>query len=113
MKKSLIVFAGAALLSGIAFADTTPSDVAADKGAIKKDNADIGKQQNNVEVNRAEKEAAKANGNPIDQASQSVQIGANKAMIEEKKAEKKIDQKILHHDQKEMHEDAKEATDKK
>ncbi len=105
MKKALIIaFAGAVTLSGAAFADTTSSDIAADKGAIAKDNKAIAKQQGNIAVNRAEKEDAKESGNVLDQASQSVQIGANKAAIEEKKAEKSVDKKILDHHADEMNE---------
>ncbi len=109
MKKSIIVFAaGFSLLCGAAFADTTNADVSADVGAIKKDNKAIAHQESNIEVNRAEKEAAKKNGNPLDQASQSVQIGANKAVIAEKKGEKKVDSKILNHDVKDAEEDKNE-----
>ena len=56
--------------------------------AAAKDSKDIAKQEQNIEVNRAEKEAAKASGNPVDQASQSVQIGVNKAAIAGERADR-------------------------
>ena len=101
----IIAVAGAIMLSGAAFAETSQADIDADKGAIAKDNAAIAKQKSNIAVNRVEKKAAKVKGNPADQASQSVQIGANKAAIDEKTAEKNVDTKILQHDEKEMQED--------
>jgi len=105
MKKYMyIALANVSLLAAAAYADTTPGDVTSDKGAIHKDNADIAHQNNNIAVNRREKAAAKANDNPIDQASQSAQIGANKAMRSEKDIEKDVDQKILKHDQKNLDE---------
>ena len=101
MKTSLaLAFAAAITFAPVAFAETTHEDIAADKGAIKKDDAAIAKQHGNVAVNRDEKAAAKESGNVADQASQSLQIGANKTVIEGKKLEKKVDQKILEHDKK-------------
>ena len=99
MKNLLVTtLIGATLVVGAAFA-ADQSDVNADVNAIHKDNAAIAHQNNNIAVNRAEKANAKANGNVADQASQSVQIGANKTVRAEKKnVEEPIDQKILNHD---------------
>lgn len=106
MKHALIfALAGAVTLSGAALAETTKADVAADVKAIHKDNAAIEKQEDNLDTNRAEKAEAKANGDVLKQASESVQIGANKTAITAKKAEKHVDKKILEHDKKEMEED--------
>lgn len=102
-----IALVGAVSFAGAAFAETKAedkADVKASQNAIKKDDAAIAKQESNIEVNRAEKEAAKAEGNVADQASQSVQIGANKTAKAAKEAEKKVDQKILEHDKKKLQE---------
>ena len=50
---------------------------------------DIAKQKENLRVNRAEKEAAKRRDDELDQASQSVQIGANKTAIAGEIADRK------------------------
>jgi hypothetical protein len=111
MKKLLAVtLLGATCLTGAAFA-ATQAELNADAGAIAKDNAAIAKQHGNIAVNRAEKSAAKVKGNVVDQASQSVQIGANKAAIQEKKAERHIDRKILAHDKAKAHVSANAAAE--
>lgn len=80
------------------------AELRASEGAIVKDNKAIAKQHGNIAVNRAEKEDAKAREDVVDQASQSVQIGANKAAIAEKKVERSVDQKILEKDKKDVRE---------
>ncbi len=105
MKKYVfIALIGSALISSAALAETTHEDIAADKGAIHKDNVAIEKQNENIAVNRKEKAAAKANDNPVDQASQSVQIGANKVAKGAKEAEKSVDKEILEHHEKNLDE---------
>ncbi|MDX1975840.1 MAG: hypothetical protein SFT92_09240 [Rickettsiales bacterium] len=105
MKHSLaIALLAATAMSGAALAETTPSDVAKTKQELRETDAAIAKQKENIAVNRAEKDAAKANNNPLDQASQSVQIGANKTAIEANKLDKKVDQKILNHQEKKLEE---------
>jgi len=108
-----------AMIALAAFAFATPAlaksmeeekqDVRDSKAAVAKDDAAIAKQQDNIDVNRAEKADAKERGDVANQASQSVQIGANKAAIAEKKVERKVDQKILEKDQKDVREAAPAA----
>jgi hypothetical protein len=88
MKKHILVMAVMSVISTAAYADTTPADVAEEAKAVQQEKGHIAKQNDNIAVNRAEKEAAKANENPVDQASQSVQIGANKAARDFHKAKK-------------------------
>jgi len=103
MKTSLtLALIGALAIAPAAFAETTKADIKASENAIKKDDAAIAKQEGNIEVNRAEKAAAKANDKPLDQASESVQIGANKAAIKAKEMEKSVDEKILDHQEKKV-----------
>lgn len=107
MKKALMLTAMMLALPSFAMAESlqeAKDEVKADHGAIAKDNAAIGKQEENLEVNRAEKAKAKAEGNYARQASESVQIGANKAVMSGKKAEKHVDQKILEKDKKDVQE---------
>ena len=100
MKKLVTIsLVSAALVSGTAFA-ATHEDVKADVKAIHKDNAAIEKQDDNIAENRAEKAKAKAEGDVVDQASESAQIGANKTVKAAKKVEKNLDEKILDHDTK-------------
>lgn len=105
MKKSLtLALVGALAFAPAAFAETkaeNAAEIKADKTAIAKDNAAIAKQDENLKENRAEKAAAKAEGDKLEQASESVQIGANKTVKAAKNAEKKVDEKVLEHDQKE------------
>lgn len=84
-------------------------ELRAAQAAVAKDNEAIAKQERNIDVNRAEKEAAKAEGDIVDQASQSTQIGANKAAIAEKKVERSIDQKRVEKNEKDIREVAPAA----
>ena len=103
MKKSLtLALIGALAIAPAAFAEVTKEDIKADKAAIAKDDAAIAKQENNIEVNRAEKADAKAKGDVAAQASESVQIGANKTAKAAKETEKKVDEKILDHHEKKV-----------
>ena len=102
--KKLLPLLAFTLIAPAAFAETTHSDIAADKGAIAKDNVAISKQDSNMKTNRAEKAAAKRNGNMADQASQSVQLGANHTAKAAKNAEKSVDQKILKEHKEDMRE---------
>lgn len=103
MNKSLVFALVSALsIAPAAFAETTKADVAADVKAIKKDDAAIARQDANIAVNRDEKADAKAEGDVAAQASESVQIGANKTVKAVKQGEKKVDEKILEHDQKKV-----------
>jgi len=114
MKKSLMIAAFAYLSCyGVALADTTQADVDANVKAIAEDDRAIAKQKANIKVNQAQKAKAKLSGNPVDQASQSIQIGTNKAAIAAKKIEKKIEQKILEHNREELQEDENEMEDEK
>jgi len=99
MTKLLTLAALTVLATSTAAFAVDSSDISADKGAIAKDNAAIAKQNRNIEENRAEKEAAKANDDVATQASESVQIGANKTVKTLKKGEKHVDKKVLEHDQ--------------
>ncbi len=100
MNKVLTLAAVTLLATGSAAFAVDSSDISADKGAIAKDKTAIAKQNNNIAENRAEKEAAKANGDYGNQASESLQIGANKTVKTLKKGEKQIDEKILDEHQK-------------
>lgn len=104
MTKLFALAAVTVLATGSAALAVDQSDIQADKGAIAKDNAAIAKQDANISENRAEKEAAKAKGDYANQASESVQIGANKTAKAAKQAEKKVDEKILEHNQQRMNE---------
>lgn len=108
MKKLFVLsLISAVAISGAAFANSheeVKADVKADVKAIHKDNAAIAKQDANLEENRAEKADAKAKGDVVDQASQSTQIGANKAVKALKKGEKAIDEKILEHHENKLEE---------
>jgi len=88
-----------------AFADDTPNGLAADVGAVQKDNHAIGKDNSELATDRAAKAKDKANGNLGGQAVDSLSIGDDKVMKSEKKREKEIDKKNLNHD-------VNEATDK-
>lgn len=74
------------------------SDMASDHAAIAKDEAAIAGQDENLTVNRIEKQRAKANDDPVAQAGASVKIGANHVAKGFKRAEKHVDKKILEHD---------------
>jgi hypothetical protein len=107
MKYTSIIAVAAVAFATPAFAKSMADeqkDVRDSQAAVAKDDAAIAKQNENIAVNRAEKEAAKARGDKMDQASQSVQIGANKTAKEAKKAEKSADEKILEHDKKDINE---------
>lgn len=83
-----------------AFGATTAEDhqkIQADLDAIDKDNAALRKDYDALEKDRGEKADAKANGDYGKQAGNSLEIGADKTAIQEKKAEKKVDEKILEH----------------
>jgi hypothetical protein len=96
------------------FAVTTPAiadsiqensqDIQADINAIHKDNEALRRDLDKLEKDRSVKASAKANNEYGKQAEKSLAIGADKTAIEEKKAEKKADQKILEHHQEEMNE---------
>ena len=75
------------------------ADVSDSKGAIAKDNAAIANQNANLRENRAEKAAAKANGDYVTQAGESLSIGANKVAKGYKDVERSTDRKILEQDQ--------------
>lgn len=103
MKKSLtLAMLASFVMAPAAFAETTKEDIKKDKAAIAKDDAAIAKQDANIAVNRAEKADAKAEGDIAAQASESVQIGANKTVKAVKQGEKKVDEKILEHNEKKV-----------
>ena len=105
MKYLLITASLAALLATTACnesASQDAADVAASKNAIRKDNAAIAEQDHNLAVNRAEKADAKARGDYVAQAGESLQIGANKVAKGAKKLEKEADTQILQEDQEDL-----------
>jgi hypothetical protein len=97
MKKLMTLALIGAALAAPAFAETAQeyhNNTKNDGLAVAKDNADIAKQHDNLAVNRAQKAKAKANGDVVGQAVNSVQIGANHVMVGEKKTEKSMDKDI-------------------
>jgi hypothetical protein len=90
MKTTLIAASAALLLS-------FPAAAANDKQSKEEmrdpthATRDIAEQKKNLKVNRAEKADAKKRGDKLDQASQSVQIGANKAAIAGERADRQKD----------------------
>jgi len=109
MKKfSTLILIGAFSAASPAFADSVQEDrqdLQADINAIHKDNEALRKDLDKLDKDRAAKSIDKANNNYGKQAGDSVAIGADKTAINEKKAEKKVDQKILEHHKKELNED--------
>jgi hypothetical protein len=100
-KSTALALIGALAIANPAFARTTAeieADIKASKEAIAKDEADLQKYEAELEKDRAQKAAAKSNKEYGKQAKESVEIGADKAMIKAKQAEKKIDEKILERD---------------
>ncbi len=93
-----LVLLSALLFSAPAFADTTPSDVSSDVGAVQKDNAAMAHDNYDLATDRTAKARDKATGNWSGQAMDSVNIGADKAMHTEKSSEKSTDQDIMNHD---------------
>lgn len=79
-------------------ADDTPAGVAADVGAVQKDNTALNKDNAKLARHRADKARHKAKGEHVNQAVDSVKIGADKTMRSEKETEKSIDKKTLHND---------------
>ena len=112
MKKvALIALLGAACIAAPAFARTAAeieADIKASKEAIAKDEASLKKYEAELAKDRAEKADAKANDQYGKQAKESVEIGADKAMIKAKQAEKKFDEKRLEHHEKAAREKAEE-----
>ena len=78
------------------------AEMEASKKEIAQDKAAIKKQEDNLAVNRAEKQAAKERGDVIDQASQSAQIGANKVARGAHEMEKDMHEKMLEKDKKDL-----------
>jgi len=77
-------------------------DVQEDIDAIRKDNIALQKDMDKLDRDRGAKAEAKANDEYGKEAADSIAIGADKAAIAEKKAEKKTDQAILEHHQKQL-----------
>lgn len=104
MKKLAILTAACMLIaSPVAMAQTqNDQDVKSDVNAINKDNAALQKDHDRLEQHRQEKAMDKANDNYGGQAVDSTKIGADKAAIGEKEAEKSVDKKILKHHKKKM-----------
>ena len=113
---TLLLISAVSFAAPVMAADTdTADDVKADVGAIHKDNAALNKDADQLAKHRDEKADAKAKSDYVTQAGKSVAIGADKTMIKEKEAEKKVDKKILEHHQKKLNESAnsdKEDSDK-
>jgi hypothetical protein len=63
---------------GVSVDANTKAEVTTNAEEIAKSKKGIAKQNANIETNRKEKAEAKAKGDLLDQASQSVQIGVNK-----------------------------------
>jgi hypothetical protein len=78
------------------------ADVQASQGAVIKDQAVQNDYQAELAKDRAQKAQAKATGDPLRQAKESVEIGADKAMINEKQAEKNVDKQILEEDKEDL-----------
>jgi len=108
MKKlATIILVGAFAAATPALADSAQEnsqDIQADIDAIHKDNEALRKDMDKLDKDRGAKASAKANKDYGTQAEKSLAIGADKTAIHEKKAEKKVDQKILKHHQEEMNE---------
>jgi len=85
------------------FAQTAnDQDIKSDVGAINKDNTALSKDNADIATDRAKKAADKANGNYGKQAVDSMAIGADKTVKQEKVTEKDADQKILQHHKKKV-----------
>jgi hypothetical protein len=97
-KLSLFALLSALVIAPAAFADDTPAGVAADVGAVQKDNQALSKDDADLARHRAAKAQDKANNAWGSQAVDSVNIGADKAKRSEKESEKSTDKNILHHD---------------
>jgi hypothetical protein len=105
MKYSLIAASLAALLATTACNESAredAKDVRASQGAVAKDNKAIAEQDRNLAVNRAQKADAKARGDYVSQAGESLQIGANKVAKSAKKVEKEADTQILQEDKEDL-----------
>ena len=106
MKKIIALTLAGAFLAAPAMAGSMGAThdnngaVYSNKSITADERAKLSKQQQNLRVNRAEKEAAIANGNPIDQASQSVQIGANKTAIKALEGRQRVDNSVSGYDAK-------------
>jgi hypothetical protein len=99
MKKlPTIALLSALIVATPAFADDTPKDVAADAGAIQKDNQAIDKDNRELVNDRVTKAQDKASGNLGGQVVDSLSIGDDQVMKSEKQTEKSTDKKILNHD---------------
>lgn len=91
-----------ALMASPAIAAVTDADLQADQRAIAKDNAALARDKARLAHHRAEKAHAKATRNYSEQAAASTKIGADKAAINEKRAERNVDQRIMRHDEDEV-----------
>lgn len=101
MKKlTVLALIGAVSFGSAAMADTTQSDINADKGAIRKDDAALAKDNAGLSQDRAEKAAAKAKGDYVGQAKNSMDIGVDKVTKGAKKTERSADTSIMAHDKK-------------
>jgi len=111
MKKIItLTLTGVLAIANPAFAQSqNDENIKSDVNAIDKDNAALQKDHDTLARNRAAKAADKANGDYGKQAVDSVKIGANKATIDEKQAEKSADTKILKHHKNEVSEDRGDA----
>jgi len=94
----VLLAAFAAATATPVFADDTPAGVASDVEAVQKDNNALAKDNARLAKHRAHKAKHKAKGEWTGQASDSVKIGADKAMKSEKETEKSTDQRILNDD---------------
>jgi hypothetical protein len=110
MKKTALALATAFLFTAQAYAQSDRQedrqDIQSDRSAIQKDNQALAKDHMKLNKHRARKHAAKVSGDHGAQAKESVNIGADKAAINEKEAEKKIDQNILEHHENELNKDS-------
>ena len=105
MKLATLSLVGVLFAAAPAFADSlaeSKADVNADVKAIHKDNVALAKDHGELTKDRAEKAAAKANGDTVEQAKKSIEIGADHTVTGEKNVEKAVDQKILDHHEKEL-----------
>lgn len=90
------------LVTDAAQADTdtiadTEKAIQSDIDALHKDSEALKRDMEKLNEDRAAKAAAKAREDTTGQAKASVAIGVDHAKINEKQAEKKVDQKILEH----------------
>ncbi|HEU5047281.1 MAG TPA: hypothetical protein VFT64_05485 [Rickettsiales bacterium] len=104
MKKLALLTAACLLAASPAVMAQTENDqdVKSDVNAINKDNAALQKDRDRLAQHRQDKAMDKATDSYGSQAVDSTKIGADKAAIGEKEAEKSVDKKILKHHKKKM-----------